>query len=141
MPEHTQNGLLIKQIHDRLEKHANNALREKGLTLMQVSVLSTLQAAAGQQLSMKELERHFGVAQSTVAGIVSRLERKGFVEAVGDAADKRIKLVHLTSAGAAFCGEAACRMDEAEEKLLQGFSAEDAETLNRLLTKVCDNLK
>lgn len=32
-------------------------------------------------MSMKELKKSFGIAQSTVAGIVSRLEQKGFVEA------------------------------------------------------------
>ncbi|WP_455502329.1 MarR family winged helix-turn-helix transcriptional regulator [Gemmiger sp.] len=141
MPEYTPNGLLFKQIHDRLEKQANNALRAKDLTMMQVSVLMALQKAAGQRLSMKALERYFGVAQSTVAGIVSRLEQKGLVEAFGDAADKRIKLVHITPAGEQCCTEASFRMDEAEENLLQGFSAEERKALNRLLTKVADNLK
>ena len=139
--EHTPNGLLIKQIHDRLEKQSNNALRAKDLTMMQVSVLLALQKTAEQQLSMKELERYFGVAQSTVAGIVSRLGQKGLVEAIGDAADKRIKLVHLTSAGELCCAEAACSMEEAEENLLRGLSSDERKVLNRLLTKVADNLK
>ena len=116
MPEYTPNGLLFKQIHDRLEKQSNNALRAKDLTMMQVSVLMALQQAAEQRLSMKELERYFGVAQSTVAGIVSRLEQKDLVEAFGDTADKRIKLVHITTAGEKCCAEAACQMKEAEEK-------------------------
>lgn len=141
MPEHTPNGLLFKQIHDRLEKQSNNALRAKDLTMMQVSVLMELQKAMEQRLSMKELERYFGVAQSTVAGIVSRLEQKGLVEAFGDTADKRIKLVHITPAGEQCCTEAACQMGEAEEKLLQGFSDEEQKTLNHLLTRVADNLK
>ena len=141
MPESMSNGLLFKQIHDRLERQSNNALRAKDLTMMQVSVLMALQKAAGQQLSMKDLERHFGVAQSTVAGIISRLEQKGLVEALGDAADKRIKLVHITPAGELCCAEAASQMDAAEENLLQGFSRAERETLNRLLTRVADNLK
>lgn len=141
MPEYTPNGLLIKQIHDRLEKQSNNALRDKDLTMMQVSVLLTLQKADGQQLSMKELERCFSVAQSTVAGIVSRLEQKGLVEAFGDAADKRIKLVHITSAGTLCCAEAACQMDAAEENLLRGFSEQERKTLNRFLARIADNLK
>lgn len=141
MPEYTPNGLLFKQIHDRLEKQSNNALRADDLTMMQVSVLMTLQKADKQQMSMKELERYFGVAQSTVAGIVSRLEQKGLVEAFGDAADKRIKLVHITPAGEQCCAEAACRMNEAEENLLRGFSSEERSTLNRLLTRAADNLK
>ena len=139
--EHTPNGLLIKQIHDRLEKQSNNALRAKDLTMMQVSVLLALQKTAEQQLSMKELERYFGVAQSTVAGIVSRLEQKGLVEAIGDAVDKRIKLVHLTYAGELCCSEAACSMEEAEENLLRGLSSDERKVLNHLLKRVADNLK
>ena len=67
---------------------------------------------------MKELERTFCVAQSTVAGIISRLEQKGFIEAFGDASDKRIKVVHITPAGEVCCREAAGYMAEAEQMLL-----------------------
>ncbi len=141
MPEYPQNGLLFKQIHDRLEKQSNNALRAKDLTMMQVSVLLALQQAEEQRLSMKDLERYFGVAQSTVAGIISRLEQKGLVEASGDPTDKRIKLVHMTAAGEQCCDEAACQMREAEENLLRGFSAEERSTLNHFLTRIVDNLQ
>ena len=99
MPNTISSGQLIKLLHDRLEKQANNTLRGKELTLMQISVLMELQKAEQKQRSMKELERKFCVAQSTVAGIISRLEQKGFVEAFGDASDKRIKVVHITAAG------------------------------------------
>ena len=84
MPNTIPSGQLIKLLHDRLEKQANNTLREKDLTLMQISVLIELQNAEQERRSMKELERRFCVAQSTVAGIISRLEQKGFVEAFGD---------------------------------------------------------
>lgn len=134
-------GFLIKQIHDGLEKRANNALRSKDLTLMQMSILMDLQEAAGKQLSMKEIERHFQVAQSTAAGIVARLEQKGFVEAFGDAADKRIKLVHITPAGQACCEEGEYYRNEAEEILLKGFSREERILLNTLLIRAADNVK
>jgi Transcriptional regulators len=141
MAEHTPNGLLIKQIHDRLEKQSNNILRDKDLTMAQVFVLIVLQKAVNQQLSMKELERHFGVAQSTIAGIISRLEQKGLVEAFGDTTDKRIKLVHITPAAEACCAEADCHMKGVEQMLLQGFSKEEREMFNVLLTKAANNLK
>lgn len=141
MSEHMQNGLLIKQLHDRLEKRANNDLRSKDLTMMQVSVLMALRDAPEQQLSMKELERHFKVAQPTAAGIVSRLEEKGFVEACGDADDKRIKVVHITVHGKACCEEAAGYMHKAEETLLRGFSPEEREMFHDLLAKAADNVK
>lgn len=141
MPESISNGLLFKQIHDRLEKQSNNALRKKDLTMMQVSTLMTLQQAKDKQLSMKELERYFGVAQSTVVGIVSRLEQKGLVDAFCDVTDKRIKLVHITSAGESCCVEAAFQMEETEKTLIHGFSKEERKELNYLLTKVIENLK
>ncbi len=141
MTERIPNASLIKYIHDRLEKRANNSLRAQELTMMQISVLMALHDAEGQRLSMKELERRFGVAQSTVAGIVSRLEQKGFVEALADRGDRRVKLVHITAAGESCCTEAAFHMDEAEEGLLCGFSAEERQTLNALLLRVADNLK
>ena len=135
------NGLLIKQIHDCLEKRANNALRSKDLTLMQMSILMDLQEAPEKQLSMKEIERHFQVAQSTVAGIVARLEQKGFVEALGDVSDKRIKLVHITPAGEACCAAGAYHRNETEETLLKGFSGEERAILNALLVRVAENVK
>lgn len=141
MPNYSDIGFCIKQIHDRMEKQANNAMRENGLTMMQVSVLMTLQEAEGKLLSMKELERCFGIAQSTVAGIVSRLEQKGFVEASGDAADKRIKRVHITPTGENCCAEAVVHKDLAEQKLLKGFSEEEKEVLGKLLAKAARNME
>lgn len=131
MPNMISSGQLIKLLHDRLERQANNTF----LTMMQVAVLMKLQEAEQKQLSMKELERKFCVAQSTVAGIISRLEQKGFVEAFGDAFDKRIKLVHITPAGEACCREAVGYMAEAEQMLLRGFSEEEKAIFNQLLTR------
>ena len=134
-------GQLIKLLHDRLEKQANNTLRAQDLTMMQISVLMELQKTEQKQLSMKELERKFCIAQSTVAGIISRLEQKGFVEAFGDAADKRVKLVHITPAGEACCREAAGYMEQAEQTLLRGFSEEEKTTFNLLLARAAENMR
>ena len=134
-------GQLIKLLHDRLEKQANNTLRGKDLTMMQVAVLMELQEVEKKQRSMKELERRFCVAQSTVAGIISRLEQKGFVETLGDTSDKRIKVVHITPTGEACCREAAGFMEEAEQMLLHGFSEEEKAIFNQLLARAAENMK
>ena len=141
MPEYIPCGLLIKQILERLKKQANNALRAKDLTMMQIVVLVTLEKSENHRLSMKELERYFGVAQPTVVGIVSRLEQKGLVESSGARTDKRIKLVNLTEAGKLRCSEAAGEMDKTEENLLHGFSEEERRQFHYLLMKAVGNLK
>ena len=107
---------LIKQIHDGLEKQANNSLRAQDLTMSHV-------------------------AQSTAAGIVARLEQKGFVEGFGDASDRRIKMLRITPAGEACCRLADRRMAAFEEALLTGLTEAERDTFFSLLKRVAGNLK
>lgn len=62
------------------------------------------------------------MAQSTSAGIVSRLEEKGLIESFGDASDRRIKLVHITSSGLERTRDAEQEMNRAENQLLSSLT-------------------
>lgn len=141
MPNSIPNGQLIKLLHVRFEKRVNNGLRSDDLTMMQIAVLMELRAAEHQSLTLKELERRFSLAQSTVAGVLSRLEQKGFVEAYGDPEDKRIKVEHITAAGLKCCANATCRMDETEEQLVKGFTLEEQKIFNALLERAAENMR
>ncbi len=88
---------LIKQIHDGLEKQANNSLRSQDLTMSQVGVLIELRFSLEKQMTLKELERRLHVAQPTAAGIVARLEQKGFVEGFGGLCAGRPAQVHVSA--------------------------------------------
>lgn len=131
-------GSMIKQIHDELEKNANNAMRKQGITMAQCGVLLMLNDAPGKQMALKELERRFHVAQSTAAGIVKRLEQKKLVEGFGSPEDKRIKMVRITEAGMECCRQADQNMCRAEEKLLSGLTETEREIFLSLLRKVRD---
>lgn len=133
-------GRLIKQIHDELRKNANNAMRAQDLTMAQLTALVALNSATERQCSLKELEQRLRVAQSTAAGIVSRLERKGFVESYGDTADRRVKLARITAAGMERAGMARREMEAAEERLLSGLTETEREIFYTLLKKVRDSL-
>ncbi|MBR3764255.1 MAG: MarR family transcriptional regulator, partial [Clostridia bacterium] len=74
-------------------------LQALNLTMQQNRVLIQLAHAEEHTLSLKALEEHFGAAQSTVAGLASRLEKKGLVEPVSSPADRRVKLIRLTEEG------------------------------------------
>lgn len=132
---------LIKQIHDEMEKRANNALRANDLTMAQVGALVELYRAPERQLYLKELERLLHVAQSTAAGIVVRLEQKGLVESFGDSRDHRVKLVRITPAGESCCLLADENMRRAEEGLLAGLTETERSIFFSLLQKVCDSLQ
>ena len=133
-------GLLLKQIHDELQKKANNTLRPQNMTMAQLDALVELDRAPDRQRSLKELEQILRVAQSTAAGIIARLEQKGFAEGFGDAEDRRVKLVRLTPAGIECVRTALHFRAEAEEKLLSGLTETERTIFYTLLKKVRDSL-
>lgn len=130
-------GKLIKQIHDELEKQANSALSSQNLTLAQMHVLMELDAVQEHQLTLKQLEGVLHVAQSTVAGIVSRLEQKGYVVCFADANDRRIKRVSITTAGLECCKDAQEHIKDMEDSLLSGLTEPEKEMFCSLLLKIC----
>ena len=129
-------GLLIKRIHDTLEKIANNELRANSLTLAQLQMLITLNNSENGTSSLKELEKLLQIAQSTTVGIVKRLELKGLVEGFTDSKDKRVKLVKISAAGKEVCHNAQYNMDATEQRILHGLSKAESEQLQVLLQKV-----
>lgn len=133
-------GPLIKQINDELRKNANNALRGQDMTLAQLEALVQLNQSPEGQHSLKELEQILHVAQSTAAGIISRLEQKGFVEGFGDTGDRRVKLVRITPAGIECVRTVLHYRAEAEDRLLSGLTEAERDIFYMLLKKVRDSL-
>lgn len=133
-------GAMIKQINDELKKNANNAMRVHGITMAQCGALLILNSAPQGQMPLKELEHSLHVAQSTAAGIVARLEQKGFVEGLGDPDDKRVKMLRITPRGAECCGRAEQNMVQTEKMLLSGLTETEQAIFLTLLKKVRDTL-
>ena len=132
-------AVLIRQIHTELEKNANNSLRQDDLTMSQISVLIELAQAEGNQMELKRLEQLLHVAQSTAAGIVRRLEQKGFVEGYGSPEDKRIKMIRITPEGLASCEKARAGAQDAETQLTSALTDTERTILVSLLQKVRDS--
>ena len=129
-------GTLLKQIHDIMEKNANNVLREENLTISQSGVLVLLDEKEGKTASFKDLEKEFGVSQPTMVGIINRLAQKDLVEVLTDSEDKRIRKAHLTKKGADKCKEGYKHMGLAEERLLKSLTDDEKKEFSRLLSKV-----
>ena len=129
-------GALLKQIHDIMEKNANNVLREQDLTISQSGVLVLLDEKEGKTASFKELEKDFGVSQPTMVVILNRMVQKDLVEVLTDSEDKRIRKAHLTQKGADKCKEGYKHMNSAEEQLLKSLTNNEKKEFNRLLLKV-----
>ena len=71
--------------------------RGAGQTDLQCVVLALLECDGPQPVSA--LAEHTGCANSTVSGVIDRLERAGAVRRVRSDADRRVVLVEATQAG------------------------------------------
>ena len=134
-------GLRFKKINDMMQKHANRELEKVGLTFSQHHVLLYLSQCEKQEASLKSLEKAAGVAQSTMAGIVMRLEDKGYVKPCFDEADRRIKKVRLSKAGKKICENAKRGFRKGDEVTRSGLSESEQNELERLLDQVYLSLK
>ena len=134
-------GWYIKRIDNALAKEAARNMQAHALTSQQAHVLVTLEHAPEGSMALKELEESFGAAQSTVAGLISRLEKKGLVEGFQAPGDKRVKRVRLTEAGHAM--HQTCRQDvvNSEHRLTEQLSPEEQTTFLALLRKVYETVK
>lgn len=129
-------GALIKQLSTETKKRADSALQESGLTMTQMYFLGVLAHQPHGEAALKELERHFRVAQSTAAGVAARLEKKNLVESVPDENDRRVKRVRITASGQETFRCALETMLRGEQQILSPLTDDEQETLLALLTKV-----
>lgn len=130
---------IIRRIHDKMEKDGNAMLKEYDLTLVQGHVLGFLLAKGGKS-PLKELEKALNVAQSTSAGIVSRLEKRGYIQHMADETDKRIKIVAITKSGLEAMHDIGETMKTLESQIISPLSEEERETFANLLMKIANGL-
>ena len=102
---------------------------EYGITATQLTVLKLLHAIGG--LSLSKLSSEIRAHNSTVTGIVDRMERDGLVERVQSAEDRRVWNIDLTPRGR----ELAKKIDVAPWETLRGaLDALDDKERKQLVT-------
>jgi DNA-binding MarR family transcriptional regulator len=78
-------------------RHVRDPQTQRALSRHQASVLDHLDEV--DPTTLNDLARHMGVTPATMSVAIDRLERKGYVSRLRDAADKRRVHLRLTSAG------------------------------------------
>lgn len=141
MPEPIGYGRYIRRIHACMEAEANRNLEKRNLTLSQSHFLMELRHRPNQCAALKELETCFQSAQSSIASLAVRLEKKGLVERFTDPQDKRVKYVRLTQAGQESCDTSMSEILATEEHLLAGLSECERTLLLNLLQRLFNNVK
>ena len=93
-----------------------------------------------KSLSAADLMKYLQLSQSTVAGIIQRLEQKELIERTVSETDARKSIIRPTIKGLKL--EEALKQSavETEALLLDGMTKEEQELFNHLLQKALDNM-
>lgn len=133
-------GPLIKMLNDKLKASADASLKESGLTFSQTIVMEFVHKQGGQT-TQKEVEEHMGVAHPTVVGIISRLEKNGFLTCGMDESNRRNKIVRETDKALKMSKKMQSDRTKTERRLTKGLSDEELGELRRMLLKIYQNIE
>jgi len=135
----------ISQIID-LNRNFNKALKhefhglmhDSGFTFPQISVISILSKNGKQKVS--DISEKMGLSDSTVSGILDRLEQKGIIERKRNKEDRRVVKINLSKGSQEICQEFNRKRENYFAHLLKKLSEQEIndiikglEILNRIV--------
>ena len=133
-------GFMIMRIDRILMRHLEESLEDFDLTPSQIRFVMYMARCGDRPVSMKEIEERFDVAQPTVAGIMKKLERRGFVELAQSPSDRRAKNARLTDAGRELVRSQEHHRILMENRLMDSLEPDERERLRDMLSRILDDL-
>lgn len=123
--------------------YTDKRLREKGydVTPVQCHTLTYLFCRSDQAVNQRDLERELHLKPSTVNGIVSRLEEKGYILRRSSPADGRCRLVCLTEEGRTMVDTFRASLEETEDQICASLTAEERTQMREMLCRVIHSLE
>ena len=125
-------GHLLKQLSDKMQAYADASLKKYNVTFSQAQVLKFVHDQGGKA-TQKAIEDHLGVSHPTVVGLISRLEKNGFLHCYMDTADRRNKIVCMTQSAEKVDRNMRQERAVVERRLTESLSEEEVEELRRML--------
>ena len=124
---------LIFTAQNKLRTYLNNALvaANVGVTFVQAGILFLLKQSNGR--TMSDLSQLIGVDNSTLTGLVDRLEKAGFVARQASPTDRRSLLIQVTPEGIAAGDKAKMIIKRVNEEIKTGFPPEEIEIFKGIL--------
>ncbi len=117
----------------------SEALSQMELTASQGVVLGYL-SRQSEAKCPRDIEEAFHLSHACTAGILSRLEKKGFLEFRPDENDRRCKRVYLTEKAAAVHAHMLERIAGIEARMIQDFTLEEQQQFVSLLDRAIANM-
>jgi MarR family transcriptional regulator, organic hydroperoxide resistance regulator len=113
--------------------------RRANLTGPQLTVIKILEQIG--DLSLSELSDKLRAQNSTVTGIIDRMEREGLAQRVRSTEDRRVVRIRLTEKGAKLAAEIPVEPMVILRNALSSLTATESKELLRIFTKVARRIR
>lgn len=132
-------GPLIRCLHISTSHAITAAMEECGLTASQGHTLKYL-SMCQEPPCPRDIEEVFHLSHPTVSGLLTRLEKKQFIELRPDSKDRRYKRVYLLPKGREVHQRILQIIDETEARLVTGFTQEEQREFMDFLERAIENM-
>lgn len=133
---YTKPGYLFRRMQQIAVAIFVEECKDFDLTPVQYAALVAIRTHPGIDATRLSLVIAFD--RSTLGNVIERLEAKSFIERRAGAADRRVKSLHLTSAGKAMLHKVRLAVDRAQERMLAPLQPAERTTLMELLARLVD---
>lgn len=137
-PTQFKTASLIVKLGNAVTYYRNLKMKDIELTSVQSDAI--IAALRNLGITAAQLKEHLLLSQSTVAGIIARLESKGFIEKITDKDDARKSMLMPTEEGLLLEEPLKEIAMETQQFLVEGMSEEEQEEFARLLQIALDNM-
>ena len=138
-------GNLIKHLNKMFDQQINENMISVNVTRSQMEVLvyTYIKNKNGIEVNQVDLEKDLNLKNPTVTGLISRLEKKGYMKREKSSKGPNYKSVLITDEGIRIIEEGKRITDNIEKEMFSVLDKDEKKELTRLLQKVIDsrNLK
>ena len=139
IPLQTHYGPLFRILHSCSAQAITRALEEMDLTAAQGRIMGYL-AHSKQAPCARDIEEVFQLTHPTVSGLLSRLEKKGFIEFRPDEKDRRCKRIYMLPKGIE-CNETIYQIiQQTERQVVEDFTQEEQTQFADFLKRAISNM-
>ncbi|BBK75828.1 MULTISPECIES: MarR family winged helix-turn-helix transcriptional regulator [Clostridium] len=132
-------SMLIKEIYSDTMAVVSKSLKGSGLTNQQIMVIKLI--AHNKKVNISQLCNEMSLAKGTVSGIVSRMEKAGYVKKVKDEHDNRNTYVTFSDKGIEFAKEFRKEINSSFDKVFENFTYDEIKEIKNSLIKLRDGIK
>jgi DNA-binding MarR family transcriptional regulator len=125
--------LQLIRSYEHFHAQVASQLGERGLTVPQFEVLSTL--ASASCANQQELADRLRMTKGNLVGLIDRLTERGWAEREQVPGDRRVNRVKITEAGKTLIHTVLPEQAKVVESMLSSLNDAEVETLGKLLKK------